>query len=64
MNPSREKTEVFENARKIEFFRGLKISGKIFSRRYKLSRDSRESTLGAVKACSFPDVACDWRTKQ
>ena len=37
---------------KIEFFRGLKISGKIFSRRYELSRDSRESILGAV-VCKF-----------
>ena len=36
----------------IEFFRGLKISGKIFSRRYELSRDSRESILGAV-VCKF-----------
>ena len=36
----------------IEFFRGLKISGKIFSRRYELSRDSRESLLG-VFVCKF-----------
>ena len=36
----------------IEFFRGLKISGKIFSRRYELSRDSRESILG-VFVCKF-----------
>ena len=35
-----------------EFFRGLKISGKIFSRRYELSRDSRESILG-VFVCKF-----------
>ena len=37
---------------KFEFFRGLKISGKIFSRRYELSRDSRESILGVV-VCKF-----------
>ena len=37
---------------KLNFFRGLKISGKIFSRRYQLSRDSRESILGAV-VCKF-----------
>ena len=30
----------------IEFFRVLRISGKIFSRRYEPSRDSRESILG------------------
>ena len=35
-----------------EFFRGLKISGKIFSRRYELSRGSRESILGVV-VCKF-----------
>ena len=37
---------------RIGFFRGLKISGKIFSRRYELSRDSRESILGLV-VCKF-----------
>ena len=36
----------------IEFFRGLQISGKIFSRRYELARDSRESILG-VFVCKF-----------
>ena len=36
----------------IGFFRGLKISGIIFSRRYELSRDSRESILGVV-VCKF-----------
>ena len=41
-----------ESGLEIEFFRGLKISGKIFSRRYELSRDSRESILGAV-VCNF-----------
>ena len=34
------------------FLLGLKISGKIFSRRYELSRDSRESILGVV-VCKF-----------
>ena len=37
---------------RVEFFHGLKISGKILSRRYELSRDSRESILGAV-VCKF-----------
>ena len=36
----------------IEFFRGLKISGKIFSRRYELSRDFTKSILG-VFVCKF-----------
>ena len=36
----------------VEFFRGLKISGKIFSRRYELSRDFRKSILG-VFVCKF-----------
>ena len=36
----------------IEYFRALKISGKIFSCRYELSRDSRESILGVV-VCKF-----------
>ena len=36
----------------VEFFRGLKISGKIFSRRYELSRDFRKSILG-VFVCEF-----------
>ena len=34
------------------FFRVLKISGKIFSRRYELLRDSQESILGMV-VCKF-----------
>ena len=34
------------------FFRVLKISGKIFSRRYELLRDSQESILGIVE-CKF-----------
>ena len=38
--------------RKFEFFRGLKISGKIFSRRYELSRDFRKSIIG-VFVCKF-----------
>ena len=37
---------------KIEFFRGLKTSGKIFSRRYELLRDFRKSILG-VFVCKF-----------
>ena len=41
-----------EFRRELNFFRGLKISGKIFSRRYDLSRDSRESILGVV-VCKF-----------
>ena len=40
------------NLNKTEFFRGLKISGKIFSRRYELSRDFRKSILG-VFVCKF-----------
>ena len=40
------RTQIFE------FFRGLKISGKIFSRRYELSRDSRACILG-VFVCKF-----------
>ena len=37
---------------RVEFFRGLKIRGKIFSRQYELSRDSWESILG-VAVCKF-----------
>ena len=36
----------------LNFFRGLKISGQIFSRRYELSRDSRKSIIG-VFVCKF-----------
>ena len=36
----------------IEFYRGLKINGKIFSRRYELSRDFQKSILG-VFVCRF-----------
>ena len=35
-------------ARRNAFFRVLKISGKIFSRRYELFRDSQKSILGMV----------------
>ena len=38
--------------RRNAFFRVLKISGKIFSRRYELLRDSQENILGMV-VCKF-----------
>ena len=41
-----------ETIPKNAFFRVLKISGKIFSRRYELLRDSQESILGMV-VCKF-----------